>query len=262
MRLRSIRVSARVSQIETSWFCLEVWESLVFVVSRSTRMCSKWEFLRRMQSKTLWDQSLSCDKQFIFVDETLIDITFQFVKRYRDLIEQINRAYLKNVRKDRVDSTKTIRWWQKIKNALLRWRKVVNHILATTHREIRRMKRLKLVNTRLRRTLTIVIATRAKLEEKTMMLRKRLTLAHARLKKKKMNVKKMKFENADEKKKDEKKKKNENENMRKASAESAKDEKKKWDEVSLIDSNHSNWTSSSKSFLSESINEKFEFDEK
>ena len=77
-----------------------------------------------------------------------------------------------------------------------------------------------------------------------------------------MNVKKMKLENADEKKRNKKKKKNENENMRKASAESAKNEKKKWDEISLIDSNHSNWTNSSESFLSKSINEKFEFDEK
>ena len=76
-----------------------------------------------------------------------------------------------------------------------------------------------------------------------------------------MNVKKMKFDDDDEKKRNEKKK-NENENMREASAKSAKDEKKKWDEVSLIDSNHSNWTSSSESFLSESFNEKFEFDEK
>ena len=77
-----------------------------------------------------------------------------------------------------------------------------------------------------------------------------------------MNVKKMKFESANEKERNEKKKKNENENMREASAESAKDEKKKWSEVSLIDSNHSNWTSSSEFFLSESFNEKFEFDEK
>ena len=59
------------------------------------------------------------------------------------------------------------------------------------------------------------------------MLRKRLTLAHVRLKKERMNVKKMKFENVDEKERNEKKKKNENENMRKASAKSAKDEKKK-----------------------------------
>ena len=86
------------------------------------------------------------------------------------------------------------------------------------------MRRLKLVNTRLRRTLTIVIATRAKLEEKTMILKKRLTLAHARLKKEKVNVKKMKFDDDDEK---ERKKKNENEKMRRASVESAKDEKKK-----------------------------------
>ena len=80
-----------------------------------------------------------------------------------------------------------------------------------------------------------------------------------------MNVKKMKFDDVDEKEKnekDEKNEKNENKNIRKASAESAKNEKKKWDEISFIDSNHSNWTSSSESFLSESINEKFEFDKK
>ena len=215
-RLWSMRISARVSHVETSWLCLKVSESLVSIMSRSTRMCSRWKSLRWVQSKTLWDQSLSCDKQFIFVDETLIDMTFQFVKRYRDLIEQINRAYLKNIRKDRVDSTKTIRSWQKIKDILLRWRKVVSHILATTHREIRRMKRLKLVNTRLRRTLIIVIVARTKLEEKTMILRKKLTLAHARLKKERMNVKKMKFDDTDEKEKDERNKKNENKNLRKA----------------------------------------------
>ena len=73
-----------------------------------------------------------------------------------------------------------------------------------------------------------------------MMLREKLTLAHARLKKKRMNVKKMKFENADEKKRNEKKKKNDDENMKEASAENAKNEKKKLDEISLIDSNHSN----------------------
>ena len=134
------------------------------------------------------------------------------------------------MRKDRVDSTKTIRRRQRIKNALLRGRKIVSHILATTHREVRRMRRLKLVNTRLRRTLTIVIATRTKLEEKTMMLREKLTLAHARLKKEKMNVKKIKFNDIDEKEKnerDEKNEKNENEKIRKASAKSAKNEKKK-----------------------------------
>ena len=89
------------------------------------------------------------------------------------------------------------------------------------------MKRLKLVNTRLRRTLIIVIVARTKLEEKTMILRKKLTLAHARLKKEKMNVKKMKFDDASEKERNEENEKNENEKMRKASVESAKDEKKK-----------------------------------
>ena len=74
-----------------------------------------------------------------------------------------------------------------------------------------------------------------------------------------MNMKKMKFDNVDEKEKNEKSKKNENEKMKEASAESAKNEKKKWDEISLIDLNHSNYTSSLKSFLSESTNEKFEF---
>ena len=74
-----------------------------------------------------------------------------------------------------------------------------------------------------------------------------------------MNVKKIKFENVDEKKK---KKKNKNEKMKKASVERAKDEKKKWDEILFINSNHSNYTNSLKSFLSESNNEKFEFDEK
>ena len=53
---------------------------------------------------------------------------------------------------------------------------------------------------------------------------KKLTLAHVRLKKKKINVKKIKFDDVNEKKKNEK---NENEKMRKASAESAKDKKKK-----------------------------------
>ena len=89
------------------------------------------------------------------------------------------------------------------------------------------MRRLKLVNTRFRRTLTIVIATRAKLEEKTMMLRKKLTLVHARLKKERMNVKKIKFDDDDEKERSERNEKNENENMKKASVENAKDEKKK-----------------------------------
>ena len=92
------------------------------------------------------------------------------------------------------------------------------------------MRRLKLVNTRFRRTLTIVIAARTKLKEKTMMLRKRLTLVHARLKKKRINVKKMKFDDASKKERNErseKNEKNENENMREASVESAKDEKKK-----------------------------------
>ena len=260
-RLRSMRVSARVSQIETSWLCFKVWESFVFVVSRSTRVCSRWELLWRVQSKTLWSQSLSCDKQFIFADETFVDITFQFVKRYRNLIEQINRVYLKNIRKNRVDSTKTIRRRQKIKNVLLRWRKIMSHTFVTTYRKIRRMRRLKFVNTRFRRTLTIVIATRAKLEEKTMMLKEKLTLAHVRLKKKKMNLKKMKFDD-NEKERNEKSEKNKNEKIRKASVESAKNEKKKWNEISFIDLNHSNYTNSSKSFLSESSNEKFEFDEK
>ena len=89
------------------------------------------------------------------------------------------------------------------------------------------MRRLKLVNTRLRRTLIIVIAARTKLEEKTIILRKRLTLAHARLKKEKMNVKKIKFDDVNEKERDEKNEKNENEKMRKTSVESAKNEKKK-----------------------------------
>ena len=86
------------------------------------------------------------------------------------------------------------------------------------------------MTTRLRRILTIVIAARAKLEEKTMILKERLTLAHARLKKEKVNVKKMKFDDASEKEKDErseKNEKNENKNMRKTNVESAKDEKKK-----------------------------------
>ena len=72
----------------------------------------------------------------------------------------------------------------------------------------------------------------------------------------------MKFDDNDEKEKNERNKKNENEKMRETSVESAKDEKKKWSEVFLIDSNHSNYTSSLESFLSESSNEKFEFDEK
>ena len=77
-----------------------------------------------------------------------------------------------------------------------------------------------------------------------------------------MNVKKMTFDNINKEERNEKNEKNKNEKMRKASVESAKDEKKKWNEVSLIDSNHLNYTSSLKSFSSENINEKFEFDEK
>ena len=47
-----------------------------------------------------------------------------------------------------------------------------------------------------------------------MMLKEKLTLAHARLKKEKMNVKKIKFENVDEKERNEKSEKSENKKMR------------------------------------------------